>query len=148
MSREFDEIENHESGRISFDFRGFLFKALNLWKFVLLCVGVALIIAYLINVRKQNIYRLDSLISIENDQNPFFTANTSISFNWGGVSGKVGKILTEVKTRNHNEKVVDSLQYYMEYLQEGKYRKNDIYTRAPFVFNMDKAKGQMLNLPI
>ena len=84
-----DEFEARESGNIVFDFRGFLFKALNLWKFILLCLVVALIVAYLINVRKQNVYKLDSLISIENDQNPFFTANTSISFNWGGVSGKV-----------------------------------------------------------
>ena len=64
---------------------------------------------------------LDSLISIENEQNPFFTANTSISFNWGGVSGKVGKVLTTIKTRSHNELVVDSLQFYMQYLKEGKY---------------------------
>src|SRR5690554_3236923 len=85
---DYDEIDQSEGGSINFDFKGYLFKVLNLWKFVLACIGVALIIAYLINVRKQNVYKLDSLISVENDQNPFFTANTSISFNWGGVSGK------------------------------------------------------------
>ncbi|RZW39266.1 MAG: sugar transporter, partial [Flavobacteriaceae bacterium] len=126
-----DNMEGIESGRVSFDFRGYLFKALNLWKLILLCIGFALIIAYLINVRKQNVYRLDTLISVENDQNPFFTANTSISFNWGGVSGKVGKILTTVKTRSHNELVVDSLQFYMRYMAEGEYRKIDIYKKAP-----------------
>ena len=114
----------------------------------MLCVGFALLIAYFINVRKQNVYRLSSLISVENDQNPFFTANTSISFNWGGVSGKVGKILTEIKTRTHNEKVVDSLQYYMQYLSEGKYRKVDIYGKTPFTFEPDLSKPQLLNTPI
>ena len=64
-----DNIDSHESQRVGFDFKGFLFKALNLWKLVLFCIGIALIIAYFINVRKQNIYRLDSLITIENDQN-------------------------------------------------------------------------------
>ncbi|MEO8773225.1 MAG: hypothetical protein ABI371_02740 [Gelidibacter sp.] len=131
-----------------FDFRGYLFKALNLWKFVLLSVAFALFVAYLINVRKQNIYKLDSLISVESDQNPFFTANTSISFNWGGVSGKVGKVLTSVKTRTHNELVVDSLQYYMEYLEQGKYRMEDIYKNAPFIATLDKTKGQILEKTI
>src|SRR5690606_25471225 len=141
---EYEDIDQGESGSINFDFRGYLFKVLNLWKFVLACIGVALIIAYFINVRKQNVYKLDSLISVESDQNPFFTANTSISFNWGGVSGKVGKVMTTVKTRTHNELVMDSLQYYMEYLQEGKYRMEDIYKNAPFVVTLDKSKGQVL----
>ena len=144
MAQEYFEDNIHEQGS-SFDFKGFLFKALNLWKFILVSIGFALIIAYFINVRKPNIYKLNSLISVENDQNPFFTANTSISFNWGGVSGKVGKVMTTVKTRTHNELVVDSLQYYMEYLQQGKYRLEDIYKRAPFIVELDNTKGQMLN---
>jgi len=143
-----EEFDQSESGRVSFDFRGYLFKVLNLWKLVMLCIGTALLIAYFINVRKQNVYKLDTLISVENDQNPFFTANTSISFNWGGVSGKVSKIITAIKTRSHNEKVVDSLQFYKQYLEEGKYRKQDIYTRAPFDFIIDKTKPQVLNYPI
>ena len=146
--KDYDELEDHESQSISFDFRGYLFKVLNLWKFVLICVGAALLIAYFINVRKQNVYKLDSLISVDNDQNPFFTANTSISFNWGGVSGKVGKIMTAIKTRTHNEIVVDSLQFYLEYLEEGKYRKIDIYKKAPFEFIIDKSKPQVLNYPV
>jgi len=137
-----------DAQRVSFDFRGFLFKALNLWKLVLLSIGLALIVAYFINVRKQNIYRLDSLITVESEQNPFFTANTSISFNWGGVSGKVGKIITAVKTRSHNELVVDSLQYYMQYLAETKYHLVDIYKNAPFEFKLDKTQPQLLGYPI
>src|SRR5690554_4842695 len=141
---DYDEVESGEGGSINFDFKGYLFKVLNLWKFVLICIGVALIIAYLINVRKQNVYKLDSLISVENDQNPFFTANTSISFNWGGVSGKMGKTITTLQTRTHNEKVVDSLKSYMNYFVEGKYHKIDVYTDAPFVFELDKSKPQLL----
>ena len=146
--KDFEDTDLNSSQGIVFDFRGFLFKILNLWKFVLVCIGVALTIAYFINVRKQSIYKLDSLISIENDQNPFFTANTSISFNWGGVSGKVSKIITAIKTRSHNEKVVDSLRFYMEFLTQGKYRKEDIYKKAPFDFVINNNKPQLINYPI
>ncbi len=143
--KDFEDIESLESQKAGFDFKGFLFKALNLWKLVLICIGVALIVAYFINARKQNIYRLDSLITVENDQNPFFTANTSISFNWGGVSGKVGSIITAVKTRTHNELVVDSLEFYKEYLKQGKYHLIDVYKESPFEVVTNKSAPQIIN---
>ncbi|WP_458627297.1 hypothetical protein [Winogradskyella sp. PC D3.3] len=146
--RDYEDIGEGDSQGVGFDFKGFLFKALNLWKLILLCIGAALLVAYFINVRKESIYRLDSLITIDNEQNPFFTANTSISFNWGGVSGKVGSILTEIKTRTHNELVIDSLEYYKLYLKQGKYHLIDIYKDAPFNVITDKSKPQALNKEI
>ena len=141
-------IEYSEQKSFNFDLRGFIFKLLKYWKLFLICIVVGLFIAHYFNVRKQNIYRLDSLITINNDQNPFFTANTSISFNWGGVSNKVGSILTEIKTRSHNELVVDSLEYYKQYLEEGKYHLIDIYKDVPFVVETDKSKPQVLGKPL
>ena len=138
------EIEEKDSMQVGFDFKGFLLKVLDFWKFILLSVLTTLAIAYYVNVRKQNIYRLDSLITIENDQNPFFTANTSISFNWGGVSGKVGSILTEIKTRSHNELVIDSLEFYKQYLREGKFHFEDVYNNAPFQLETIKERPQVL----
>jgi len=102
----------------TFDFKGFIFKVLSYWKLFVLCIGIGLLAAYLVNVRKKNVYALESLITIDNEQNPFFTSNTSISFNWGGVTGKVETVLTTLKTRNHNEKVIDSLQFYLQYLSK------------------------------
>ena len=84
------DLESDEGrGNLMFDFQGFLFRILRNWYFILISVGIALSVAHYINVRKQNIYFLNALISVEAEQNPFFTANTSISFNWGGVSGKM-----------------------------------------------------------
>jgi tyrosine-protein kinase Etk/Wzc len=144
--RAYDEdIEDIESGRLSFDFRGFLFKALNLWKVIVLSIGLALTVAYFINVRKPNIYRLETIMSVENEQSPFFSSNTSIQFNWGGVSGKVSTVMTAVETRTHNELVVDSLQFFKTYLAEGEYRLEDIYTQAPFEFRIDRNQPQLLN---
>ena len=60
----------------------------------------------------------------------------------------IGKVITTLNTRTHNEKVVDSLQFYMNYSVEGKYRKTDIYKNAPFYVVLDKSKGQALGKPI
>ncbi|MEP1487160.1 MAG: polysaccharide biosynthesis tyrosine autokinase [Algibacter sp.] len=144
---EFDH-DGYESGSMTFDFKGFLFKLISNWILIIVSLGIAFFIAYFVNDRKQNVYRLESLISVEKDQNPFFTANTSISFNWGGVSDQVGKIITTLQTRKHNTKVVDSLQFYINYLEEGKYRKNNIYKESPFFVQIDKKKSQVLNIPI
>ena len=142
VDQDFDFEDS--GGRLSFDFQGFLFKVLHYWKLIVLCIGAAMIVAYFINIRKPNIYRLTALVSVESDQNPFFTANTSISFNWGGVSDKLGKVMTTMATRSHNELVVDSLQFYMQHFRQGKYRLIDIYGSSPFVVTIDKTKGQAL----
>ena len=89
--------EHIDSERSSFDFRGFLFNAINLWKYIVLFIFMALLVAYFINLRQQNVYRLDSLISIENEQNPFFTANTSISFNCGEFQEKLVRCSLRLK---------------------------------------------------
>ena len=132
----------------NFDIKSFLFKVLNYWYLFVLALVIGLTVAYFKNARMQNVYSLDSLISIENDQNPFFTSNTSISFNYGGVTDKVQTVITTLKTRNHNEKVVDSLQFYVQYLTQGKYWMDEVYKSAPFKFELDKSKPQILGIPI
>ena len=61
---EFEDLDHIESKGMTFDFKGFLFKVLHLWKLIFLSIAVALIIAYSINIRKENIYRLGALVSI------------------------------------------------------------------------------------
>ncbi|MBT8325484.1 MAG: polysaccharide biosynthesis tyrosine autokinase, partial [Winogradskyella sp.] len=139
-----DEAEGLESTGIGFDFKGFLFRCLRFWWLFVVTIGIGYAVAHYINVRKENIYRLESLITVENDQNPFFTSNTSISFNWGGVSDKVGNIITEIKTRRHNELVIDSLQFYKQYLTEGRYRLEELYKSSPFTATIDKNRPQLL----
>lgn len=146
---EYDMSNIDDDGlNITFDFKGLFHKILSYWKLFVLCVFLGLLTAYFINVRKQKVYSLNSLISVENNKSPFSSANTSISFNWGGVSGKVGQVITSLKTRTHNEKVVDSLMFYIDYLREGKYHKVDVYKKAPFVFKPNMYAPQILNQDI
>ncbi len=142
---ELDEFDDINAKGFNFDVLGFLFKVLNYWWLIVIFVALGLFYANYVNVRKQNRYSLSSLISIESEQNPSLIANTNISFNWGGVPSKTGRIITAFRTRSHNEKVVDSLQFYIEYLKQGKYRREDVYKRAPFDLEIDKTKNQVLS---
>ncbi|MEN8884852.1 MAG: sugar transporter, partial [Winogradskyella sp.] len=139
------EFENNDATKSNFDLKGLLFKIISFWPLILVSVIIGLSIAHYFNVRKENIYRLESLIAVENDQTPFSTASTSISFNWGGVSSKVGKVITEINTRTHNELVVDSLEFYKQYLKQGEYFLKDIYKNSPFITVVNKGEFQVLS---
>lgn len=139
--KDFSIFENHSN----FDFKGFLLKIASYWKWFLASLIIALTIAYQVNIRKEKIYSMQTMISIKEESNPFFTSNTSLVFNWGGISDQVNGITTILKSRSHNELVVDKLQFYIDYLQQGKYNLVDSYGSVPFYVTIDKTKGQLAN---
>lgn len=140
MSEEFEINEPHTI----FDFKGFLFKLWRHWPLFLISLLIALGIAYYINVRKLPIYQMGNLISIKDDQNPFFTSNTSLTFNWGGTTDKVNTAVIALKSRSHNEKVVEQLQYFLDYKKDGEYQQEDAYKQTPFFVEVDTTKPQLL----
>jgi len=126
-----------------FDFKGFLLKIGSYWKWFVLSLIITFTIAYQVNIRKEKIYAMETLISVKEESNPLFTSNTSLVFNWGGTSDQVQSISTVLQSRSHNELVVDKLQYYISYLAKGKYNLVDAYGAAPFYVSIDKTKGQI-----
>nr|WP_291127695.1 tyrosine-protein kinase [Flavobacterium sp. UBA7682] len=127
----------------SFDFKGFLIKTMSYWKWFVVGLIIAFSIAHQVNVRKQKIYGIDTTIAVQEENNPFFTANTSLVFNWGGTSDKVQMISTTLKSRSHNELVVDRLGFYIDYFKQTKYFLQDVYGEVPFEVVIDKSKDQL-----
>src|SRR3970282_1846038 len=99
-----------------FDFKGFLLKIGSYWKWFILSLIITFTIAYQVNIRKEKIYAMETLISVKEENNPLFTSNTSLVFNWGGTSDQVQMICTTLQSRSQSELVVDKLQYYISYL--------------------------------
>lgn len=139
--KDFSIFENHSN----FDFKGFLLKIISYWKWFLVSLIIAFTIAYQVNIRKEKIYGMQTMVSIKEESNPFFTANTSLVFNWGGISDQVNGISTVLQSRSHNELVVDKLQFYIDYLEQGEYNLVDAYGAVPFYVDIDKTKGQLAN---
>ena len=143
MAHEDDHISDVGS---TFDFKGFVLKVISYWKLILLSIAISLAVAYYNNVRKLPVYQLGNSISIKDDQNPFFTSNTSLTFNWGGTSDKVNTAMTILKSRSHNEEVVERLQFYTNYYKDGEYQRVDAYGMTPFEILADSSKFQALNI--
>lgn len=137
--KDFSIFEN----QVSFDFKGFLIKIGSYWKWFVISLLIAFTIAYQVNIRKEKIYGMETLISVKEESNPLFTSNTSLVFNWGGTSDQVQTISTTLQSRSHNELVVDKLQYYINYLVQGEYNLVDGYGSVPFHVDIDKSKGQL-----
>ena len=78
----------------SFDLREYLFKILSYWKLFILTIGIALVLAKIVNLTAERIYNLNSVITVKEEQNPLFTSSTNIMFNWGGASDKDETIMT------------------------------------------------------
>ncbi|MDX1754376.1 MAG: GNVR domain-containing protein, partial [Salinimicrobium sediminis] len=139
MAHEDDHISDVGS---TFDFKGFVLKVFSYWQLILISIAISLGVAYYNNVRKLPVYRLGNSISIKDDQNPFFTSNTSLTFNWGGTSDKVNTAMTILNSRSHNEEVVERLQYYIGYQQDGEYQRVNAYGFTPFIVVADTAAYQ------
>jgi capsular exopolysaccharide synthesis family protein len=137
--KDFSVFEN----QTSFDFKDFLIKIGSYWRWFLISLLISFTIAYQVNIRKEKIYGMETLIAVKEESNPLFTSNTSLVFNWGGTSDQVQTISTTLQSRSHNELVVDKLQYYINYLVQGKYNVVDAYGAVPFYVNIDKSKGQL-----
>ncbi|MFT5892225.1 MAG: tyrosine-protein kinase Etk/Wzc, partial [Dokdonia sp.] len=137
-----EDFDIQDSGSF-FDFKGFVLKVLSFWPLFIFCLSIAFGVAYYQNIRKQAVYRLSNMISIKDDQNPLFTGNTSLIFNWGGTTDKVQTNIILFKSRTHTEKVVSYLQYYINYTQQGKYNVTDVYGKTPFKFRLNDTAPQL-----
>ena len=65
--KDFSIFDNQSS----FDLKGFLLKIGGYWKWFLVSLIIAFAIAYQVNIRKEKIYGMETLISIKEENNPF-----------------------------------------------------------------------------
>ena len=143
MEEKFKFIES-PAEQIS-NIKDFIYRIISNWKWFVLTVSIAFSIAFYINLSTEKIYGLKATISVNEKQNPLFSSGTNIAFNWGGVSDKVESIRKALTTRSHNEKVVEELNFYIDYLKEGRFRNEDIYGDSPFEIKLQPNQFQLLN---
>src|SRR6187402_3559882 len=104
-TKDFTFFESHNT----FDFKALFSKIIGYWYWFLISLLITFTIAYQVNIRKQKIYGMSTTIAYKEENNPFFTSNTSLVFNWGGSSDQVQNIASTVKSRSHNEMVISKL---------------------------------------
>lgn len=127
----------------SFDFKEYLLRIISYWKIFVLSVFVALAIAKFKNDYEARQYTMSTLVILDEEKNPLFTGSTNIAFNWGGASNKVEAVKAKFSSRTHNETVINDLDYFIDYLRDGKYRLEDRYGSFPFKLKINKNAPQL-----
>lgn len=127
----------------SIDIKSYIFKVLSYWKLFVVTITIGFIIAKFMNGYKPKVYSLDTTVSVKEENNPLFSTGTNIAFNWGGESNAIGTVKIILVSRTHNEKVVDSLQFYIGYFKDGRYRLEDAYGNTPFKVGLELDKPQI-----
>jgi len=143
MDNKFKFIDN-PSEQIS-NIKDYLFRILANWKWFVATIVIAFAIAYYVNISTQKIYGLSTTIAVNEKQNPLFSSGTNIAFNWGGVSDRVESIRKALTSRSHNEKVISRLHFYIEYIKDGRFRREDAYGETPFTIKLQPNQYQLLN---
>ncbi|WKD86837.1 Tyrosine-protein kinase etk [Polaribacter huanghezhanensis] len=136
-------LYENNSQENSIDIKTYVFKIIGYWKLFIVTTIIALIVAKFLNGYKEKLYSLNTVISVKEENNPLFSTGTNIAFNWGGESHEIGTVKVILKSRTHNEKVVESLQFYIDYLKEGRYRLEDVYGSTPFKIKVELDKPQL-----
>ena len=127
------------------DIKALLLKIVSYWKWFVASIIIAFFVTKYINEYQERVYAIDSLITVKDEQNPIFSSSTNIAFNWGGTSDQVETLITILKSRTHNEKVVQEKQFFIDYLQKGKYRMECVYGKVPFKIIVDTTQYQLIN---
>ena len=106
---------------------------------------LSLITARFLNGYNTKLYSLKTTISVKEETNPLFSSGTNLTFNWGGASDIIETVNIILRSRTHNEKVVSKLQFYIDYLKDGKYRFEDVYGETPFKVIVNEKNFQLYN---
>jgi len=125
------------------DLKSYVYKVISYWKLFFVAIVISLVIANFMNGYKPKKYSLSTVISVKEENNPLFSTGTNIAFNWGGASDEIETIKIILGSRSHNEKVVKKLNFFINYLKEGKYRLEDVYGYTPFTVDLKTDSPQL-----
>ncbi len=145
MEKNYKNKNQNQNNLGTFDIKTYFFKIIAQWKLFIVFLVLTFSYAYYKNLSTQRIYGLSTTISVKEKTNPLFSSGTTIAFNWGGVSDKVETIKRTLTSRTHNEKVVKKLKLYIDYLEQGRFRMEDVYGKIPFHIELDSTKYQIQN---
>jgi len=134
---------NSQEKNSSLDPKYYFFKVLGYWQLFFVTILLSLITARFLNGYNTKLYSLKTTISVKEETNPLFSSGTNLTFNWGGASDIIETVNIILRSRTHNEKVVSKLQFYIDYLKDGKYRFEDVYGETPFKVIVDEKNFQL-----
>ncbi|TYB76222.1 GumC family protein [Bizionia myxarmorum] len=119
-------------------FRDLIEPYLNRWKFILLCVLSALVLAIVYLRYASYEYQAKATIKIRDDKSQGKLPEISSLQNYGLFSNDQNNVLDEIeiiKSRNLIASVVKDLKFNIQFFVEGRIQAHEVYTNPPLYIN-------------
>ncbi len=120
------------------DFRDLIQPYLHRWKFIVLCVFIAIVCAFLYLRYAEYEYQAHATIKIKDDKSKNKLPEISSLQNYGLFSRDQNNVLDEIeiiKSRNLIESVVKDLKFNIQYFVEGRIQGHEVYKNPPLHVN-------------
>lgn len=116
------------------------------FKWILLCLSIAFLIAFFVNKYTKKIYKASTLIYINSDApNPFLSSAPLHPLLSSASGDKIEKVKKILKSRLHNEKVVDFLNLRISYYGVDAFNFSEVFQdESPFYIEYDKGHCQWI----
>ncbi|HCQ16571.1 MAG TPA: hypothetical protein DIU20_09930, partial [Cryomorphaceae bacterium] len=142
-----EQLSNSEENNEGSDLRYYLFKIVSIWPYIIICIALALSIAFIYNRYSKEIYRATVILLIESE-------NTSSLSNVMEAIGYYNPRLTFenevviIKSLAMAERTIQHTDFGVEYWTEGRVRVTELYDKSPIELVMDSTHVQAINYDI
>jgi len=133
-------------GQKSIDFKEIFFKLLRYWYAFALFLFGALLIAYFFNKYSPKKYEVTTTVLIKDQSEKSIDPQDLLGFGLGLRNQNVQNEIGILASHSMVYSTITKIGFEVSYSSEGKFINKDLYTKSPFIVELDKAYPQPLNL--
>ncbi len=123
-----------------------LFSLTRFWPIIFISVIIGVLVAFVYNRYSPNIYEIETIVSVEEVENPLASATSSLNLGLNiGSNNIVETRLAVLKSQEHNFRVIKRLGWEVEYSVDGRLSKIESYPNTKYIVEFDRSHPQLLN---
>jgi tyrosine-protein kinase Etk/Wzc len=143
MGMEQEQFDNFSKNE-SLDIKSYISNIIRIWYFFPISLVLCLSIGYYINIKTTRLFKASSTILIKKDSK---YGNRDEFSNGFGLFSNQQKIENEIgilKSYSIAESTIKKTNHFVSYYKQNKLRKDNIYSKCPFVVFIDNSHPQLI----
>ncbi len=139
--------KSEDAGVTLVEFLRFISTLLRYWPIMVISMGVMFAAALAYNRYAQNIYRLQTVVAVEEFENPLATGESAldVAFSLGG-TGILDTRKAILTSHAHNYEVAKHLNWEVRYFTSGSLTGREVYDDEFYFVEFDKSHPQVIGM--
>ena len=130
----------------SIDYKAIYFKLFKYWYVFVLTIFVALLIAFFFNKYSRPVYEVKTTVLLKDQSDKKIDPQDMIGFGFGNRNQNLQNEIGVLSSYNMVYRTVTKIGFEVSYFSEENFITSDLYTKSPFIVELDTAFPQPLNL--